>query len=201
MANVAAPFGFRPVRMIDGSPFNGAVQRCSLDSGGSTDAFVGTPVVLTAAGDQYLGYGINAEGAIWPAVEVVAGGDNAIFGVIISFETDRSNLETMSHDASATTADRQCMVAVAAPSVVFEVETAAAHGVAGIGAHYDHSDETATVGTDTYSNCTLEVGGAGQWRLIGYRNSPDNDGTLDNAIAEVVCIRSQIGNEAVVAAV
>jgi len=200
MANVAAPFGLRPVRYLDGTPYNGAAERCSFAGGGTTDAFIGTPVVMTATGDTYTGYGPNADGS-FAGVEVVAGGDNAIYGVIVGFEPQRSNLELIALDASAVTTDLQVMVAVANPNLVFEIETSAAIGVAGIGAHYDHTDESATFGTDIVSNCTLETGGAGQWRMIGYRNDPANSVELDNAVALVVCIRSQVGNEAVVAAV
>lgn len=200
MANVDAPFGFRPARMVNGSAYSGQIVRCSLDSAGSTDAFVGTPVVLTGAGDSYTGYDTPNQGGTYGGVDVVAGGDNAIFGVIVGFEPDRSDLTSISHDASAQTSDRQVMVAVASPDVVFEVQIDYAVTAAAIGAHHDHTDEGATVGTDRYSNCQLEVGGAGQWRLIGFGNRPDNEIAL-HAVGEVVCIRSQIGNEAVVAAV
>ena len=46
MANVNKPFGLRPVRHIDGSPWNGAVQKCYVGVANATALFVGDPVVL-----------------------------------------------------------------------------------------------------------------------------------------------------------
>lgn len=63
MANVNAARGFKPVRYVDGRPFNGAVNAYRLNSGYATNLFVGDVVKLlttgylakAAAGDQMRG--------------------------------------------------------------------------------------------------------------------------------------------------
>ena len=50
MANTDAAFGLRPVRHLNGNPYNGAYNEYPIPSGYSTDLLPGDPVKLVAAG-------------------------------------------------------------------------------------------------------------------------------------------------------
>lgn len=52
MANGDTPFGLRPVRMKDGSPYNGADDIYYMPSSNSTALFVGDPVKLAGSADS-----------------------------------------------------------------------------------------------------------------------------------------------------
>lgn len=52
MANANVAFGLKPVRMLDGSPFNGCVDMFYLPSSVATAAYVGDPVKLAGSADS-----------------------------------------------------------------------------------------------------------------------------------------------------
>jgi hypothetical protein len=52
MANGDTAFGLKPVRMLDGSPFNGCVDMFYMPSSIGTAAFVGDPVRLGGSADS-----------------------------------------------------------------------------------------------------------------------------------------------------
>lgn len=68
----AAPYGLKPMRLLDGSPWNGAVKQYLITSG--TDVFIGDPVVLTgtAGAAGVTVNGIDCEGM--PTVAPAAAG-------------------------------------------------------------------------------------------------------------------------------
>jgi len=51
MANVDSPFGLRPLRYLNGSPWNGAATRYHVDSGYGTALYIGDPVMHTGTTD------------------------------------------------------------------------------------------------------------------------------------------------------
>lgn len=51
MANVNAPYGFRPAKYLSGAPYNGAANLYSVPATDGTALFVGDPVVLTGTCD------------------------------------------------------------------------------------------------------------------------------------------------------
>lgn len=52
MANGDTAFGLKPVRMKDGSPYNGAADMYSIPATNGTAAFVGDPVKLAGSADS-----------------------------------------------------------------------------------------------------------------------------------------------------
>lgn len=81
MANINAPFGLKPVRHINGSPYNGATIRCFISASYGTALYVGDPVLFdTALTDK------DAT-AKCPTIIQSAGTNNTLVrGVIVSFE-------------------------------------------------------------------------------------------------------------------
>lgn len=124
MANANAAFGFRPVKR-DGSPYNGATQRCVIAAGDGTATFIGDAVKLAGASDT--GY---------PTVIQAAAGD-AVFGVVTAFEANPDALSDQYRKAST---KRFCQVALA-QDTLFEVQsdddtTALAEATVGLNADF-----------------------------------------------------------------
>jgi len=75
-------FGFKPVRMRDGSAYTGAAQRCYA-SAPAAGLFVGDVVTLSGTAEATTGIlGVTA---------AAAGG--VFYGVIVGIDTDRTNLD------------------------------------------------------------------------------------------------------------
>lgn len=124
MANVDAPFGFRPINR-DGSPYNGATLRCVFAAADATAAFIGDPVNLD---------GSSSEG--YPGVTQAAAGE-VVFGVVTGFEANPDGLGDQYRKAST---KRFCQVAPAS-GTYFEVQsdddtTALAEASVGLNADY-----------------------------------------------------------------
>lgn len=150
MANVNAPFGLRPVRYMDGRPYNGAVVY-GFATGATGAIYVGDPVVLAGAANtsQFAG---NAPGTL-PTVTVAADGDgDPIYGVCVG-------VMPVTRDSTvyrANSEDRIIMIANG-PDLVFWGQCDAA--------------STAWAGTDvgSYANCLVGTGstitGRSGWTL------------------------------------
>ena len=114
MANPNAPFGLRPVRHANGSPWNGQTLRCYISGSYATALYIGDPVLLTAGAtlsqkDTTAKYNtINASSG---ATAVL------IRGVITSFEPLADNLTLQYNPASTERWAQVCM----APDIVFQV--------------------------------------------------------------------------------
>lgn len=114
MANVQTPFGLRPVRHADGSPWNGQTLRCYISVSYATALYIGDPVLLTAGAvltqmdATAKHYTINASDGATGAV---------IRGVITSFEPLADNLTLQYNPASTERWAQVCM----APDIVFQV--------------------------------------------------------------------------------
>jgi len=98
MASVLA--GFRPVKHMNGSAYNGQVNRYMISASDSQATNVGDFVQLSdndALVDNAAGFGV------YPAVERIGSGTAVpIVGVIVGFEPDYSNLNTPNYRAAST---------------------------------------------------------------------------------------------------
>jgi hypothetical protein len=95
MANLTGTWGLRPLRHLNGSPWNGALVRAYCSASYATALYVGDPVVWdTAAGDK------DAT-AKFPTIIKSAGTAGILVrGVIVGFEPDPTNLELKYRPAS-----------------------------------------------------------------------------------------------------
>lgn len=112
MANLNAPFGFRPVRQLDGSPWNGQTIRCYISSSYATALYIGDPILFSPTLAE------KDTTAKYPTVNVSAGTTGTIIrGVITSFEPLPNNL-TLQYNPAST--ERWCNVCLGM-DVVFQI--------------------------------------------------------------------------------
>ena len=168
--------GLKPVRHLNGAPWNGQTIKCSIESGHSGSLFIGDPVVLTGSAD--------ATGA-YPTVGIAsAGAGNPVFGVITSFDANPTDLTSMFFLTGATPG-RLCNVCYAG-DVLFEAQG----NSAGVIAATDVGALAALVATPdgtTTGNVTTGISSWGinytgiattnslQVRIMGAVDRPDND--------------------------
>ena len=114
MANPNAPFGLRPVRYIDGTPWNGATIRCHISGDEANSVFIGDPVRLEDTA-SYIQTDCKC-----PTVRVSGiSTTNVVFGVVVGFEPYPTNL-TLQYGLTST--ERYAHVCVAQPNLVFQIK-------------------------------------------------------------------------------
>ena len=190
MANDDKPFGLRPVRHLNGSPWNGAVNKYVIASGTTivTGLYVGDPVVKVNTGGNSAGV---------PAVTVATVGDgNLITGVVVGFEPDYDDLNHNYITANvATTSDRYVYVCDD-PDVIFEIQddgaaTLAVTDILGLNAVLIATHTGATNGyisgmeLDTDSDAP-GADASNQLLVLRAAEKPGNDAGVANCIWEVL---------------
>ena len=114
MANTSGAFGLKPVRYIDGTPWNGATIRCYKSASYATALYIGDPVLWTptlAEKDATVKH---------PTINVSAGTSGAIIrGVVTSFEPNPNNL-TLQYSPASTAG--WVNVCIAVPNLIFQIK-------------------------------------------------------------------------------
>jgi len=155
MANKDAPFGLRPVRNLNGSPWNESTQRCLIEDDYNQALFIGDPVIVTgtAGADDTSGL---------PVINIASAGDtNSIYGVIVSFDPDPTNLERKHHAALTAGYANVCID----PFVVFIVQDDAGAVLDG-----DSISDNAVLASGTGSTVT----GLSGWELAAATTPASN---------------------------
>lgn len=113
MANSTGTWGLRPVRHLNGSPWNGAVVRAYCSASYATALFIGDPVVWdTTLADKDTT-------AKFPTIIKSAGTAGVLVrGVIVGFEPDPTNLENKHRPAST---ERWALISCD-PDCVYEIK-------------------------------------------------------------------------------
>lgn len=95
MANKTGAFGLRPVRHINGAPYNGATIKCYISANYGTALFIGDGVIFdtTLANKDVTGK--------YPTIIACVGNSGGLIrGVIVSFDLLPNNLDTLHNPAS-----------------------------------------------------------------------------------------------------
>jgi hypothetical protein len=108
MANTSRVNGFRPVKYLNGAPWNGQVTRYSIPASDGTALFVGDLVKLSATADATGVRGVIQAAQADPCV-----------GVVVGFEPSMTNLDTPQYRVASTL--RYALV-VDDPNVIFEAQ-------------------------------------------------------------------------------
>lgn len=113
MANSDKPFGLKPIRHLNGNPWNGVTERCVILAAVTNAIAPGDPVLFQGTGDAATGC---------PAVDLATLADgNYISGVVVSVDYDPDDLTSVYRSAGAKSADRYCQVCTD-PDVVFAIQ-------------------------------------------------------------------------------
>ena len=106
MANIDRPNGFRPVRYLNGSCWNGQARPYVVAAADGTALFVGDLVKLSTTGD--------AEGY---STVIAAAASDACIGAVVGFGVDPTNLNTPQYRAAST---RRIVYVADDPNLIFE---------------------------------------------------------------------------------
>ena len=171
MANKSAPQGFKPVSAT-GGPYNGATVRVNIPATDTTtDVFIGD-VVKVGGGASTQGY---------PTVTVVTATTDVPYGVVTSFDANKSDL-SINYGKKGTARFGQVALV---DGTFFEVETNAVMEAADVGMNVDYALTAGSTVTG-YSKYAV-VGGnvstsAGDvLQIVSFVDREDNDLTLTNA--------------------
>lgn len=164
MANVSRINGFRPVKHLNGSPFNGQVNKYNTTTGDGVSVFVGDLVKVQGTAD--------ADG-VMNVSQIAANGVSV--GVVLSVEPDPTNL-MLNYRAAST----QRYVYVAdATDLVMEVQSNGTLATTTIGLNVNVSVGTGSTTTGqsamVVDTTTADTTNTLPLVLIGFVKRPDNE--------------------------
>ena len=181
MANVSRVNGFRPVKHLNGSPFNGQVNKYWLSaSGDATATFVGDMVKLSGTSD--------VEG--YPSIAQCAAGDKPV-GIVLWFEPNPSDLgqthRPASQDIDAQNDGRWAYVADS-PDLIMEAQEDADGGTLPITAVGLNVDIIVAAGSTTTGQSGMQLDSSTALntstlvlQIVGFSTRPDNEVGVANS--------------------
>lgn len=184
MANADTPFGFRPIANLTGSPYTGGTVKCAIVATDETATFIGDLVKLSGTAQTDTA----GDGGTYPSVVQGAAADTAFFGVITSFEPDRTDLELNYRVADTL---RYCHVVPATQGQLFVVQ---ADGNVAITDFGNTADVVVGAGNTTTGRSGMEldssdIGTGVNLHIVGYYNAPDNDIVTGSGANSLVIVR------------
>jgi hypothetical protein len=194
MANVDTPFGLKPVRYRNGSPYNGAVVPMYLAATYANNMFIGDSVVKVAGGSNASPVTVPGAGSFnigtLPNIELSGVADaSPITGVIVGFAASPTALENQYRVASTERVVYVCND----PNVVFEIQADGAIPALSVGLNAimirTHSGSTASglSGMELDTTGTAPSADASNILMILQAvNREDVDTTLTHAKVEVI---------------
>jgi hypothetical protein len=196
LANVNAPFGLRPVRYLDGRPYNGAVEPY-LATGATGVIRPGDPIVEAGSANTSEVQGW-APGTLPTCTVSLDGDGDPITGVCVSVLPVTRDSTVYRENST----DRIIMVA-RGPDLVFEVQANAggtALAATDVGLHANlKAATTATLRSDWTLDTTAGGGVAPandpsmQLKILGFGKSPRNE-IGANAVVEVLINNHTLAN-------
>jgi hypothetical protein len=168
MANVNSPFGLKPVRKLDASPYNGELKMYLIPSSDASNRFKGDPLDVAGSANSAVLNGF-AIGTLPTAKIATAGATNRILGVLMDVRRPVNISDDLRLMYRVASTDTIVMVALA-NNTIFQVQ----------------NDEDLVVG-DVGSNANLIAGSGGStatgfssWQLDS--SSIGNDATYQLTI-------------------
>ena len=180
--------GFRPVKHMNGSPYNGQVNRYMISASDAAATNVGDLVQLSDndALTDTAGFGV------YPAVERIGSGTAVpIVGVIVGFEVDYTNLNAGNYRAASTrrvalVADAVDLILAAPQDAVGGVVAAASVGL-NVAVNLGTAATTAPYNSDmSVDSSTVATTATLPLQIMGITASPDSDVTSTSRPAEVL---------------
>ncbi len=193
MANVDAPFGFRPIKHRSGAPYNGAANPYWVQNASNNTLFIGDLVRVTGTSNtasvSVPGAGDFAIGTLPEILRASVGPGNRITGAIVAFSADPTGLEN-TYRLNST--ERVAWVADD-PDLIFEcqADTVTALAATSVSAAFNFVNDAG--GSTVTGLSGMELDGSeestdpqDQLILVRFVNRVDNDATLIHAKCEVV---------------
>lgn len=169
MANPSTAFGLRPVRTRNGAAWNAQMMKVYFSTGEGNNIFVGDPVVLLGASDTPGNY---------PTVGIAsAGATNPIYGVVVGFEPEPTDL-TLTYRKLSTA--RYAYIIPADYNIVWEVRCSGTLAYTDVGANAvltaggGGSTTTGMSSWALYNTTTPAANATYQLIIEGVANKPDN---------------------------
>lgn len=186
MASVLA--GFRPVKHLNGAPYNGQVNRYMISASDSQATNVGDLVQLSDndALTDAQGFGV------YPAVERAGSGTSVpVVGVIVGFEPDYSNLNAGNYRAAST---RRVVLVADSPDLLFAAPQDGTGGVvAAASVGLNVAVNLGSAGTSapwasgmSVDSSTVATTATLPLQIMGVTASPDSDVTSTTRAAEIL---------------
>lgn len=170
MANADVVFGFRPVKMGNGSPYNGQATTYYKAAGDATDLAVGDIVKHAGSADAAGNYG---------SITAITAVTDTPIGVVVGFRPNYANLSNSTYSPASTEAwVRVCD----AKDVIFEAQLDSATDItaADIGLNIDPEigaqDATKQTSGFELDESDLNTTNSLMFTIVGLVNRPDNEG-------------------------
>ena len=112
MANGTGPFGLRPVRTFNGSPYNGSTIACYVAASYATALYIGDPVTKNNEADD-----MDATGYRFTVEKATLTDAGVIFGVIVGFSPLQTDLSKQYNPAST----ERIAYVVPADGMIFDI--------------------------------------------------------------------------------
>lgn len=186
MANVSRIAGFKPVKHLNGSPYNGQANIYEVPAGEAVPVFVGDLVKLSDSAAT-AGFpaveavvGASAQVAAVPVVGAVVGIINAKLDPVDGTMTGGSiSLDTPVYRAAST---KQYVLVADSPDLIFEAEADAAVAFATVGLNADigasaHTNPLLTGASPmyVYSTTAPTASATRPLQIVGIVKRPDNE--------------------------
>ncbi len=200
MANTNRPFGLRPVRYLNGAPYNGQVTSYYVPSTDNTALFIGDPVTLVGTGNvaAFMEYPI---GTLPTCTIATAGTTNLVVGSVVGVLP--ITRESTPYRAASV---EQIVFVADDPNLIFQIQddgggTLAASTVGLNAVLIAGTGSTVT----SYSAWALDGGTSSapattvgfQLKILGVSNLTGNDVTSDYAVWDVLINQHSFGKNVV----
>ena len=130
MANINRPQGFKPIRHLNGSQFNGQTELFYIPSTDSNAYAVGDLVTFVGTTNSTVSniYGTNQQIGV-PIVARATAGGVPLLGAIVGFLADPTNLQNSGFNPASNANGRYVWVATS-PDIVYEAQLCGTAGAA-----------------------------------------------------------------------
>ena len=172
MSTVAAPYGFRPINHIGGTPYAGAIRQIPIASGYATNIFNGTVVSIVGAGTIQIVTAVGSSGDPFPA---------GVVGVFVgcSFTTTATGFVHSQYWPTGTVASDAMAYIVDDPNALFMVQAAGAVTDNDLGQNCGlnsvqstSTGSTATGNSNIAMNATTNTVAQSAFRIVDFVRGP-----------------------------
>ena len=184
MASTAAPYGFRPINEVSGTPYAGATRKLPIASGYGTNIFYGSIVIINATGTIELCTDIGSAGDPFPAGTI---------GVFMgcSYTDSTMGFVNRQYWPTGTVASDALAFIVDDPNTLFQAQANGAVTQTDLGqnTHFaavqsTSTGSTATGNSNTALTATTATTSGFAFRIVDFVDAPDSE--VGDAYTDVI---------------